>query len=160
MATGINTRPRIKRVKAFPSYRARSWFRPMKNFARKTISRVGKHWAGKPDVIVFPDGREVCNPGTAGGCAEYEWRKILMWLRQSGRCGICRAPLSLKEATFDHETPRGLDGGMRDDRIAIFEDGRFIRHLNSAAHLTCNFVKGSRRLEVHHGSNCVIEVQP
>lgn len=140
-------------MKAFTPYRpARSWFRPF----WKRPQRIGQHWEHKADVTIFPDGREVCNPSTDGGQFEYRLRVWLMWVRQDGLCCNCRTKLSMKEATFEHETPRS--GGQRDDRIAIFNKaGGLIRHLNGASHWLCNFYRGSRRTPIWHGTNCVAE---
>lgn len=118
--------------------------------------RFGKHWENKPAVAMRGE-REICNPATAEGCAEYRWRILLMWVRQNGRCCDCLQPLRLADATFEHENLRGKD---RDDRIAIFDsDGRFIKHLNGAAHSWCNVKRGSRRTEIYHGNNCLVEVR-
>jgi hypothetical protein len=104
----------------------------------------------KPAVI-YRGKREICNPATKEGQAEYRYRILLMWLRQDGLCCDCLGPLKLSGATFEHENGRG--GGKRDDRIAIFEDGHFVRHLNGAAHLLCNSKRGSRRTPIYHGNN-------
>jgi hypothetical protein len=122
---------------------------------RKGIRPIGKHWENKPDVI-FRGDREICNPGTPGGCAEYKWRVLLMWIRQDGICCNCPYPLALKDATFEHEN--GRTSGRRDDRIALFDvDGSFLRHLNGVSHLACNSRRGSRRTEIQHGNNAVFE---
>jgi hypothetical protein len=119
----------------------------------------GRKWEGKPAVIVRRDGKEVCNLKTSAGWAEYKWRIVLMWVRQDGICCNCWLELKLSEATFEHEDGRGA--GRRDDRIAIFdEEGRFVRHLNGASHEWCNHKRGSRRTQLWHGNNCVIEASP
>jgi hypothetical protein len=122
----------------------------------KVHGGLGKHWEGKPFLIIRRDGKEVCNLKHPEGWAEYKYRILLMWLRQDGICCNCRLELKLSEATFEHEDGRGA--GRRDDRIAIFdEEGRFVRHLNGASHSGCNRKRGSRRTELFHGNNCVVE---
>lgn len=125
---------------------------------RKSVSRgPGKHWLNKPAVIVRRGGKEICNLATPEGEAEYKWRVMLMWVRQDGLCCDCGMPLRLADATFEHQDGRGA--GRRDDRIAIFDDsGRFVKHINGAAHGICNGQRGSRRTEIHHGNNCFIEL--
>src|ERR1044071_9431529 len=49
---------------------------------RKSIARIGKHWEHKPPVVRRGE-REICNPATDEGRAEYKWRTLLMWLRQN-----------------------------------------------------------------------------
>lgn len=116
----------------------------------------GKHWLYKPAVIIRRDGKEVCNVVIPEGYAEYHWRVLLMWIRQEGVCCNCRLPLALKDATFEHENGRGAS--KRDDRIALYdENGRFVRHINGASHGECNRNRGSRRTELHHGNNCIVE---
>lgn len=88
-----------------------------------------------------PGGREVCLR-TAAGRREYRKRVELMHERQMGLCAICARPLRLEQATFDHERPRGLNGGFRDDRIEV--DGVPI---NAAVHGLCNSAKASRRIQ-------------
>lgn len=78
-----------------------------------------------------------------------------MLVRQNGVCCDCGEPLSWAEATFEHEDGRGA--GKRDDRVAIFDDDHFVKHINGAAHLICNSQRGSKRTEIYHGNNCVIE---
>jgi len=91
-------------------------------------------------VKVFPDGREVCNIGTAEGRRIYQGRIDDMWNRKHGLCRICCSPMGLFQATFDHEDGRGMNGSHRDDRIV--KDGK---PYNGAVHLKCNLEKGSRR---------------
>ena len=102
-----------------------------------------------PDAVrVYRSGREVCNRMTAEGAREYKRRIKVMWERQNGICCLfghiseCPGPLSLKEATFEHEDGRGNGGGNRDDRIEVNGKWR-----NGAAHLGCNGIKGSRRIK-------------
>lgn len=93
-------------------------------------------------AVEFPEGvsgREVCRKNGAGR-REYRKRVELMHQRQLGLCAICGRPLRLDQATFDHERPRGLGGGFRDDRIEI--DGEPI---NAAVHGLCNVQRGSKR---------------
>jgi hypothetical protein len=93
--------------------------------------------------VKYPEGeggREVCLK-TAAGVREYRKRVELMHERQLGLCAICVRPLRLEQATFDHEVPRGLGGGFRDDRIEV--DGV---PQNAAVHGLCNANKGSRRV--------------
>ncbi|HLW51254.1 MAG TPA: hypothetical protein VKW06_00295 [Candidatus Angelobacter sp.] len=127
-----------------------------------TPRKRGKHWQRKPAVIVFPDRREICNQSKAAGRGEYRFRLFLMWVRQYEpsldyvRCCNCGLKLHLVDACFEHEHFRTK--ARRDDRIAIFdEDGRFVKHINGASHAHCNSARGSRRTEIWHGSNCVIE---
>jgi 5-methylcytosine-specific restriction endonuclease McrA len=70
----------------------------------------------------------------------YRLRIEEMWRRQEYRCYICRRPLALTAATFDHQLGRGMNGAHRDDRIEI--DGRPI---NAALCWACNAKKGSQR---------------
>lgn len=128
--------------------------KPRSSQRKRTSQSVGRHWFNKPAVI-YRSEREICNPATPEGKAEYKWRILLMWVRQEGLCCDCREPLRLKEATFEHENGRG--GGKRDDRIAIYIEGKFIRHQNGAAHLWCNSQRGSRRTPIWHGNNCIVE---
>jgi hypothetical protein len=53
-------------------------------------------------VIVYPDGREVCVNSKAGWI-EYKRRVKVMLQRQNRRCCLCNRPLSLGNATFEHE---------------------------------------------------------
>lgn len=125
------------------------------NKKRKSVRRgSGKHWESKPAVIIRGE-REICNPVTIEGRAEYKWRTMLVFVRQDGICCNCLEPLSLSECTFEHED--GRTSGRKDERTAIFEDGRFVRHLNGASHLICNSRRGSRRTEIYHGNNALIE---
>lgn len=95
----------------------------------------------QPAVIVYRDGREVCNRLTAAGRAEYHRRIALMWERQQRTCCLCYGRLAFAEATFEHELGRGHGGGHRDDRVTL-PDGSWI---NGAAHGKCNLEKSSRR---------------
>ena len=109
------------------------------------------------------DGAEQCNLRTKKGRASYEDRKRAMWKRQGHMCCLythiasCPGPLSLDEATFDHEIPRGHGGGFRDDRIEIKvrrKDGTVkIKWQNGAAHALCNYLKGSRRISYNAAHN-------
>jgi hypothetical protein len=85
-------------------------------------------------LFIYPDGREVCRPNTAGK-AEYRLRRSLAWNLQKGLCGICHLPVSLEAAVTDHKEPRGMGGARRDDRQANIR----------ATHHMCNMEKGSRR---------------
>lgn len=118
---------------------------------------VGKHWLKKPPVVLRGK-REICNPATGEGRAEYKYRTMLMWVRQDGLCcfkeyDFCPGRLHLRDATFQHEKLRGKD---RDERIW---DPEKKRHLNGAAHAACNLAAGSRRLPIFHGSNSVFELK-
>lgn len=129
----------------------------------KSIRHVGRHWLSKPAVI-YCGKREICNPATVEGRAEYKYRTLLMWLRQDGWCcfheyDFCPGRLHLWQATFEHEGKRTR--GQRDDRIVILDaEGRFVRHLNGAAHLECNSIVGSRKLTIWYGTNITIEADP
>jgi hypothetical protein len=92
------------------------------------------------------DGREVCLNNTAGR-KEYLKRKAEMYKRQNGMCCICGLPLpGIRESDFEHETPRGMGGGSRNDAI-YDEQGNAI---NGLAHRKCNSQKGSRRVPIDH----------
>ena len=107
---------------------------------------------------MFRDGREMCNPVTVEGRAEYKYRTMMAWLRQDGICcfkdyDFCPGRLHLAQATFQHENLRGKD---RDDRIW---NPKTKKPLNGAAHLECNLIAGSRRLPIFHGSNFHYELR-
>jgi len=51
----------------------------------RRLNRIGKHWLSKPD-IVYRGEREICNPATDVGRAEYKYRTMLMWVRQDSWC--------------------------------------------------------------------------
>lgn len=87
-------------------------------------------------VLVYPDGREVC-VNSAAGWQEYKRRVQVMWQRQGRRCCLCGSPLSLANATFEHQRRRGMGAAWRDDRIE--KDGA---DWNGAAHWVCNGEKG------------------
>ena len=101
----------------------------------------------RPAVKVFAGGREVCDMTTKAGRDEYRNRVRIMWERQGRKCGLmitpqCKAKngrLSIDEATFDHETVRGMGSAKRDDRIEI--DGRDV---SRAVCAFCNCHRGSR----------------
>src|SRR5579871_3809975 len=97
----------------------------------------------RPAVRVFPGGREVCNLKTIAGNDEYCRRIHLMLIRQKGLCCNCRKPIYPESPCFEHEVPRGLGGGWRDDRIEI--NGKPV---NGASHILCNSVRGSRRTPI------------
>lgn len=101
-------------------------------------------WRIRPAVITYPGGREICNPVTAEGIAEYRGRVAKMHKRQTGLCCNCRKPLALSEATFEHEDGRG--GGKRDDRIVVNGKPK-----NGASHGICNSERGSKRTPIWHG---------
>lgn len=116
---------------------------------RKWIRRIGKKWLSKPAVI-YRGVKEICNPATPEGRAEREWRKILMYVRQNGRCSIGREKLRLVDAVFEHATPKGMGSVNRDDRICD-ENGRAINSVACAFH---NSIKGSRRdVHIEFGDN-------
>jgi len=105
----------------------------------------------EPEIVRYPDGprgRQVVNMMTEAGKKEYRYRTWLMWKRQQGRCCLegyipqCPGRLPWEEASFEHETIRGMGGAFRDDRIEL-PDGSWI---NGASHLVCNALRGSRRL--------------
>ena len=103
--------------------------------------------APKPAMKVFPDGREVLDLKTKVGADEYQRRKLQMFDRQGGRCGLqispqCKARggrLLRAECQFGHEVSRG--GGKRDDRIEI--EGRPVCR---ALCPWCNSLQGSRKM--------------
>lgn len=100
-------------------------------------------------VKVFRDGREVCRMMTKIGRDEYSNRVRRMWERQGRKCGLIISPqcqarngrLLIDEAQFDHETPRRMGSGSRDDRIEI--DGKPV---SRAVCCWCNCLRGSRPL--------------
>jgi hypothetical protein len=92
-------------------------------------------------VLIFPDGREVCDKKSLQGREEYKRRIWQMRIRQKGICCLCGLPLRRDEATFEHQAGRGMNGSHRDDRIVV--DGK---PQNGAAHVLCNAMKGSRRM--------------
>lgn len=63
---------------------------------------------------------------------------------------MCPGYLYEEDATFEHEYCRG--GGKRDDRTEL-PDGTWV---NGAAHMACNYWKGSR----HIGYNSAIQKNP
>lgn len=93
----------------------------------------------KPCVKVYRDGREVCS-STPAGRAEYRSRLIWMAERQDWNCALCGKPMLGVDATFDHETPRRMGGGSRDDRIYKPDGTRN----NAAVHGVCNYRRGSK----------------
>lgn len=100
----------------------------------------------KPEVeavVIGEGGKEVCSE-TIAGQKEYRRRVELMWRRQRGLCCNCKEPLSLSEATFEHENGRGA--GKQDDRLE--HNGRPI---NGASHGLCNRLRGSQRTPIWHG---------
>lgn len=124
----------------------------------KSIRAVGKHWLTKPAVIIRRDLKEICNPATVEGRAEYWFRTMLMWIRQDGWCcfreyDFCPGRLTLADCTFEHEQKRGAS--KRDDRIWLPETRKPI---NGACHGMCNSIVGSSRLEIFHGTNIVTDV--
>lgn len=129
---------------------------------QKRIPRFKRSSESLSAVKEYADGREVCRNNEAGRY-EYCSRLMCMFVRQWDsevgyvRCCDCGRRLTWEDATFEHEVPRGLGGAWRDDRIAIFKHGKFIRSINGAAHLYCNSERGSRRTDLWHGNNLVIE---
>lgn len=99
----------------------------------------------KADPIRYPNGKggpEICVMLTASGRREYKRRTEEMWMRQGGLCSICKRPIRLEEAQFEHQDGRGFNGGHRDDRTEI--NGQ---PYNSAACGWCNVEKASVRLK-------------
>jgi hypothetical protein len=100
-----------------------------------------------PAVRTLKDGKEQCNLLCKEGRDEYERRKRVMWERQERVCCLavflayCPGKLNWADASFEHEVPRGMGGGSRDDRTEI--DGKW--H-NGVSHWKCNSEKGSRRI--------------
>ena len=99
-------------------------------------------------VLVHPDGREFCRRAVKAGKAEYKRRIAEMWTRQNGLCCLCDRPLTLDEATFEHQDGRGMGGSHQDDRIEI--NGLWY---NGAAHYSCNYEKGSRHIDYNAKHN-------
>lgn len=109
----------------------------------KKPNRIGSHWKRKPDVIVYADGRERCNPLRLGGKLEYLHRKGAMWNRQDGLCCICCKPLAFRDATFEHE--RGRNAQRIDERIWVNGLPQ-----NGVSHELCNSERGSKRTPIYH----------
>ncbi len=125
----------------------------------KRIAAVGKHWLRKP-AVVYRGEREICNPATDAGRAEYKYRTMLMWVRQDGWCcfheyDFCPGRLKLRGATFEHERKRTK--GQQDDRISYLDAAGKEQPLNGAAHGECNRIAGSRKLPIDHGTNTIYE---
>ena len=86
-------------------------------------------------VFRYPDGREVCAMNRDKGVKEYIRRRRVAWEEQKGICPICNLQLFWKDAESDHKSPRGMNGGKRDDRQENI----------AAVHPRCNSAKGSKR---------------
>jgi hypothetical protein len=100
-----------------------------------------KYFTPEPESVkTYPDGRQVCQENAAGK-REYKARITEMWLRQEGICPICGRWMDQNEATFEHEIPRGMGGGSRDDRTHDANGNE----LNFATHGRCNRERGSQR---------------
>lgn len=114
-------------------------------------SHHGEHWKSKDDVILLEDGRERCNPVTAGGKKEYMFRRFLLWLRQyspkakAHLCCNCRGVLEFEDSTFEHEALRGKD---IDERLYNSKG----QPINGASHSYCNRKRASQRLPIWHGT--------
>jgi hypothetical protein len=122
--------------------------------AGRGLQKIGKHWLNKPPIVRRGE-REICNPATAEGRAEYKYRTMLLWLRQEGWCcfheyDFCPGRLKLSEATMEHEKKRTRAG--QDDRLYYLDDAGKEIPLNGAAHLNCNKIAGSRKLPIWHGN--------
>lgn len=122
---------------------------------KKSIAPVGKHWLSKPAVVVRGE-REICNPATVEGRAEYKYRTLLMFVRQDGWCcfheyDFCPGRMHLSQATFEHEGKRTK--GQQDDKISYFDAAGKEQPMNGAAHAECNGIAGSRKLPIYHGTN-------
>ena len=104
----------------------------------KPKPEVSQHYETILDgaVLKYRDGREVCADSKAGWL-EYKRRVSIMVQRQNHRCCLCKKPLALGNATFEHQRRRGMGSAWRDDRIE--KDGQ---PWNGAAHWTCNGEKG------------------
>ena len=89
-------------------------------------------------VVTYLDGREVCLR-SAPGLREYRRRVMKMWERQEGRCCSCQKPMGTAEATFGHESSRGMGGGKRDDRIEAYGKWK-----NGAQCIDCQSKQGSK----------------
>src|SRR5262249_4063340 len=72
----------------------------------RKIQRLGRHWENKDAIIRHDDGREVCNMAKFEGEYAYYERIWLFWVRQDGKCCVCKKRLRMKDATFEHQTPR------------------------------------------------------
>lgn len=94
----------------------------------------------RPGIIIYSDGREVCDLETTAGRWEYGQRKHLMWMRQQKKCRICTKPLREEEMVFEHQDGKGLGGSHQDDRVE--KDGK---PYNSVTCGRCNILKGSKR---------------
>jgi 5-methylcytosine-specific restriction endonuclease McrA len=74
--------------------------------------------------------RELCTP------AELRRRKAVITRAHNGICAICHEPmLDYRDVELDHEEPKGMGGGRRDDSMENLR----------ATHRECNRAKGSIR---------------
>ena len=115
---------------------------------------ISKYYVTKPDAVDFPEGplgRQVCNLKTVLGRREYARRKEVLWVRQLGRCAICRKQIELEDAQFGHGRARGLGGGsggaFRDDRLWDNEG----KPMNACLCAHCNTRQGSKHYEWRDG---------
>lgn len=109
-----------------------------------------KYFVAKREPIEYPEGMggpQVCNLKTAAGKREYDRRRALMWVRQLGRCAVCRKITPLEEGQFGHGRSRGMGGSFRDDRIWDNDD----KPLNAFLCGKCNSKQGSRKYEWRDG---------
>jgi len=61
------------------------------------------------------------------------------WIRQNGKCNICKEPIALEEAAGDHIIPWSKGGQHKERNIAAVHDAKF-------GNETCNQQKAARGL--------------
>lgn len=118
-------------------------------FPKPSQKKSKPKYLGDDGVLRYPNAREVCKLTCKAGMDEYIRRKRVMWERQGKKCGLqispqCKAVqgrLNWSDSQFGHQSPRGLAGGARDDRIDV--DGK---PQNYAVCHWCNSLQGSRRI--------------
>jgi len=99
-------------------------------------ARLGLYVPLRDSFLVTKSGREVMTP-TQLGRDEYERRRRFVWLVYDRHCRLCGRKLKWEECSVDHIAPRGMGAGSRDDSVYSIWP----------AHLTCNQLRGSRRVE-------------
>lgn len=88
--------------------------------------------------------RWVCIKGAIGR-RFYDHLKFIMWRRQNGICCVCRRWMDPCDVSFEHQEPRRIGAGFKDDSIyKRGENGRLRRH-NGVSHYACNSERGSKR---------------
>jgi len=90
----------------------------------------------RPDVWIYPDGREVIQR-TAGGRRLLEHRISVAWALSKGVCCLCGQPVRDSDGSLEHLASKGSGGSKHDDRQANL----------GISHLAGNLKKGSQSLE-------------